>query len=180
MLYCHQVAIKSMNAALNIHGFLLCFLSVIRGRFNPQMSEKEAAAFIIKVIQSCFLSSRWDKSGDTLTRCKHDNLLCYVVVVYVQGSHAHIYINLSSTGAKRTTCCSITRTKSLTEDPPCRTTTVRPTQASLHKQCKLSSGWFQRGGGCWTALILWERQQQHGTLILYIWVFKLVLYVTWA
>lgn len=118
MLYCHQVAIKSINAALNIHGFLLCFLSVIRGRFNPQMSEKEAAAFIIKVIQSCFLSSRWDKYGDTLTRCKHDNLLCYVVVVYVQGSHAHIYINLSSTGAKRTTCCSITRTKSLTEEPP--------------------------------------------------------------
>lgn len=134
MLYCHQVAIKSMNAALNIHGFLLCFLSVIRGRFNPQMSEKEAAAFIIKVIQSCFLSSRWDKSGDTLTRRKHDNLLCYVVVVYVQVSHAHIYINLSSTGAKRTTCCSITRTKSLTEDPPlpdhhCTSNTSVSTQA---------------------------------------------------
>jgi hypothetical protein len=33
-------------------------LSLSRHRFSPNMTEREAANFIMKVIQSCFLSNR--------------------------------------------------------------------------------------------------------------------------
>ena len=123
VLCCPQVAIKSISAALNIHGFHLCvFLCDQRTVQSSDEWERSGGVhyqshpelFPQQQVRQILLCS----SHLTLTRCKRDNLLCNVVVVYAQGSHAHIYIHLPSTGAKRTTCCSITKTKSLTEDPP--------------------------------------------------------------
>lgn len=78
-----------------------------RQRFNPGVSEKDAASFIIKVIQNCFLSNRSVQHQNNL-----HSLLIFFLIWPSRNKHCCFFC---LTGVEPTTWSNIIKTRSHTK-----------------------------------------------------------------